>query len=176
MITLKFDEKFLANPEMGLGPKVLYGYLKYVNKDASNNELANTFGVSNQTICNWRKSISELPIVSIDRVRESKSIVKSFSEETYFLCNLLADLIEKNGSKRPVVTNSWLIEADRMQRLDGRSVEQIRRAIEWCQHDHFWRANILSMPKLREKYDQLRLKASVQSGAISEYAQRKKLL
>jgi hypothetical protein len=31
--------------------------------------------------------------------------------------------------------------------------------IRWCQADEFWRGNILSMPKLREKYDQLRLKA-----------------
>ena len=43
---------------------------------------------------------------------------------------------------------------------DGRASEDIHRAIEWSQCDEFWRTNILSMPKLREKYDQMRLQAS----------------
>lgn len=42
---------------------------------------------------------------------------------------------------------------------DGKTVDQVKAAIAWCQADPFWRANVLSMPKLREKYDQLRLQA-----------------
>jgi hypothetical protein len=42
---------------------------------------------------------------------------------------------------------------------DKREPDKIRNAIKWCQNDEFWRANILSMPKLREKYDQMRLSA-----------------
>ena len=42
---------------------------------------------------------------------------------------------------------------------DGRTEEQVSTAIDWCQDNEFWRANILSMPKLREKYDQLRMQA-----------------
>ena len=42
---------------------------------------------------------------------------------------------------------------------DGRTEQEIHGAIDWCQADEFWRSNILSMPKLREKYDQLRLQA-----------------
>lgn len=42
---------------------------------------------------------------------------------------------------------------------DGRTPEQIRAAIDWCQDHEFWRGVILSMPKLRAKYDQLRLQA-----------------
>jgi len=47
---------------------------------------------------------------------------------------------------------------------DGRSEEQIHAAIDWCQTNEFWRSNILSMPKLREKYDQLRLAAKHENG------------
>jgi hypothetical protein len=75
------------------------------------------------------------------------------------LCTLLADLIEANGSKRPTITAKWRLECDRLMRLDGRTAEQIERAIRWSQRDAFWRANVLSMPTLREKYDQLRLAA-----------------
>ena len=38
--------------------------------------------------------------------------------------------------------------------------EQVSAAIRWCQSDEFWRSNILSMSKLRDKYEQLRLQAS----------------
>lgn len=74
-------------------------------------------------------------------------------------CEHLANLIEANGSKRPTITAAWLQAADRMKRLDGREHGAILKAIEWCQADEFWRANILSMPKLREQYDRLRLAA-----------------
>lgn len=43
---------------------------------------------------------------------------------------------------------------------DGRSPDQIEAAIRWCQRDQFWRSNILSASKLREKYEQLRLAAT----------------
>lgn len=75
------------------------------------------------------------------------------------VCRHLADRIEANGSKRPTITKTWRDAARRLIDRDGRSVEQIIRAIDWCQDDDFWRSNILSMPKLREKYDQLRLAA-----------------
>lgn len=76
------------------------------------------------------------------------------------LCALLADRIEQNGSKRPTVGKAWFTACRLMIDLDKREPEKIRNAIEWCQKDEFWRANILSMPKLREKYDQLRLAAT----------------
>ena len=38
-------------------------------------------------------------------------------------------------------------------------MEQVRAAIDWATSYPFWRSNILSMSKLREKYDQLRLSA-----------------
>jgi helix-turn-helix protein len=74
------------------------------------------------------------------------------------LCALLADLIEQNGSKRPKVTKAWLLAADRMIRIDGRSPVQIETVLRWSQQDGFWSSNILSMDKLREQYDRLRLR------------------
>jgi len=79
--------------------------------------------------------------------------------EVVDLCNYLADWIERNGSKRPSVGKRWLQACRLLIDTDGRTPEQVRRAIDWCQHDGFWKSNILSMPKLREKYDQLRLRA-----------------
>ncbi|MGP9682051.1 hypothetical protein [Brachybacterium sp. AOP3-A1-3] len=75
------------------------------------------------------------------------------------LCTLLADLVEQNGSKRPTITQKWRDAARLMLDRDGRTPEQIAYLIRWAQADEFWRSNIQSMPKLRDKFDQLRLKA-----------------
>ena len=49
----------------------------------------------------------------------------------------------------------WASEVRLMRERDGRTEEQIRFLIGWCQKDNFWQANILSMKKLREKFDTL---------------------
>ena len=80
------------------------------------------------------------------------------------LCAHLADRIEANGSRRPTVGKRWHDAARLMLDNDGRSEEQIHHAIDWSQDSEFWRINILSMPKLREKYEQLRLQAARTNG------------
>ena len=75
------------------------------------------------------------------------------------LSNLLADLIEGNGAKRPTVTGKWADAERLMVDRDGRDRGEAERLVRWCQSDEFWRGNVLSMPKFREKYDQLLLQA-----------------
>jgi hypothetical protein len=81
------------------------------------------------------------------------------------LCAHLADRIEGNGSKRPAITKRWRDAARLLLDSDNRTEQQVISAIDWCQDHEFWRANILSMPKLREKYDQLRLQATRENGS-----------
>lgn len=88
------------------------------------------------------------------------------------ICTHLADRIEANGSKRPVITVAWRTAARLLLDKDGRTVDQVLKAIDWCQADPFWRANVLSMPKLRDKYDQLRLKATAERDAAAARAAR----
>jgi len=75
------------------------------------------------------------------------------------LCNLLADLMVENGSRRPPITKGWIAEMDRMMRLDGRTVAETEGAIRWAQNHSFWKANIMSPTKLRAKFDTMRLQA-----------------
>jgi hypothetical protein len=79
------------------------------------------------------------------------------------LAQYLAQRITDNGSKTPTVTHTWINDIRLMVERDGRSVEQIRYIIDWCQTDSFWRSNIFSPSKLRSKFDQLRLNADLQS-------------
>jgi hypothetical protein len=80
------------------------------------------------------------------------------------ICDHLADRVERNGSKRPTITKAWRTAARLMLDKDGRTEEQVHGCIDWCQANDFWRGNVLSMPKLREKYDQLRLQATRPAG------------
>ena len=86
-------------------------------------------------------------------------------DEATRLANLLADLIEFNGSRRPNVTDKWVLSIDRMMRIDGRTPTQVENAMKWAQKDEFWRANILSPDKLRSQYERLRLQAQTKGRA-----------
>lgn len=72
------------------------------------------------------------------------------------LLDLLDAEIRANGAKTPSRTignhNAIRLLIDR----DKRPIDEIGETIRWCQADEFWRSNILSASKLREKYDQLR--------------------
>jgi 3-deoxy-D-manno-octulosonic acid (KDO) 8-phosphate synthase len=45
-----------------------------------------------------------------------------------------------------------------MMERDKRTAEQIVYFMDWVQKDSFWKTNVLSVSKLRGKYDQLVLK------------------
>lgn len=94
-----------------------------------------------------------------DRTEPEPSSALERREDVDRLCDLLADLIEANGSKRPTVTKAWRDAARLMLDKDERDPVKAENLIRWCQADDFWRSNVLSMPTFREKYDQLRLKA-----------------
>ena len=80
------------------------------------------------------------------------------------LLDLLDSEIITNGGKVPSRSKKNQSAARLLIDRDGRTVEQVEAAIHWSQSDEFWRANILSMSKLREKYDQLRLAATRNGG------------
>jgi hypothetical protein len=96
-------------------------------------------------------------------LNNSPSSVKSSSAtqapttrpEVERLCILLADLIEANGCRRPEVTRKWRDSCRLLIDRDGIAPNLVEGAIRWSQADEFWRGAVMSMPKLREKYDQM---------------------
>lgn len=99
---------------------------------------------------------------------------KSLRDDVERLCDHLADEIARNDEdgKRPTVTQRWRDAARLLIDRDGRTEEKIHRAIDWCQSNEFWRSNILSMPKLREKYAQLQQQAQRDSAAAEPTPKR----
>lgn len=102
---------------------------------------------------------------STTAVAETTNKTCKHDDDVITACQLLADLIEDNGSKRPAITcHGWHTDMERLHRIDERTWEQITAAIRWCQDDNFWHTNILSPAKLRKQYDQMRLQAQAQQG------------
>jgi hypothetical protein len=104
-------------------------------------------------------SQSEVNVSAVASTRRSSDLMIADRQDVIRLCEHLADRIETNGSKRPVIGKGWQDAARLMLDNDNRNEQQVHAAIDWCQSDEFWRSNIQSMPKLREKYDTLRLQA-----------------
>lgn len=90
----------------------------------------------------------------------SEVAVATIRPDVERLLDLLDEEIARNGGKKPTRSKKNIDAARLLLDRDGRTVEQVEAAIRWCQADEFWRSNILSMSKLREKYDQLRLAAA----------------
>lgn len=84
-----------------------------------------------------------------------------YSEVDFALASLLKDKILTNNPKAQIKDGSlekWAEVARIMIERDKRNEIEIKSVIEWSQNDEFWKMNILSMQKLREKFDQLWLK------------------
>lgn len=77
------------------------------------------------------------------------------------LCEEFGDLLRSDGVKiHNPASAEWIAAARLMLERDGRHPDEIRSVMRWSRGDEFWRANVLSMPKLRKQFDQLRLKAA----------------
>lgn len=66
-----------------------------------------------------------------------------------------------NGFKKPARTKKNQDAIRLLIDRDGFTPEQIKYIIEWTCNDEFWRPNVLSASKLREKFPQLMAKAGV---------------
>jgi len=70
--------------------------------------------------------------------------------------DLVAQIIS-NGSRPPKPKAAWYDSARLLLTDDGVDPDLAEKVLRWCQQDDFWSTVVLSMPKFREKYDQLRL-------------------
>lgn len=97
------------------------------------------------------------------------SAVADTRPEVEALLDLLDSELTRNGvTKLPVRSKKNRDAVRLMLDRDGRTVDQVRAAILWCQNDEFWRGNIMSATKLREQYERLQLEAKRQQQAMRQ--------
>lgn len=79
-------------------------------------------------------------------------------EDVERVCAQLRQRVINNGkpAHRVMITQGWRTSARLLIDRDGVSEDKIIRAIDWVQDHDFWHSRVRSMPKLREKYFELR--------------------
>lgn len=87
------------------------------------------------------------------------------------ICERMADRIQANGAKRPTITKAWRDAARLLIDRDEHTEAQVLWLIDWATSDGFWKSNILSLPKLREKFDQLRLASQRPARSVDRQAE-----
>lgn len=83
------------------------------------------------------------------------------------VCDHMADSVAARTGRRPRITKRWRDAARLMIDRDQRPTGQIHAAIDWVAESDFWAANILGLPKLREKWDTIYLQARREKHAQS---------
>ncbi|MEV6524954.1 hypothetical protein AB0M43_23655 [Longispora sp. NPDC051575] len=74
------------------------------------------------------------------------------------ICRQLAAGMAANGCRvSPTASQGWRRAAKAMLTDDHRDLDEVLGVIRWSMADGFWRSHVLSVPKLRQKFDQLRL-------------------
>jgi len=90
--------------------------------------------------------------------KRGKPLFVETSDEVRLSESLYDKIIENNPQAKKPNIQVWAKQVDLMLRVDKRTPEDVQAVIDWCQEDDFWKVNILSIQKLREKFDQLWLK------------------
>lgn len=124
--------------------------------------------VKNKKLIQYLYGIDTLPVSTV-YVTDTDSVINSSLKEEktkendhneksiqYQLANMLYQSILKNDGKfKKPDLDKWAIHVDRMMRIDERSEEEIKSVIQYATTNDFWKSNILSTSKLREKFTTL---------------------
>jgi hypothetical protein len=118
----------------------------------------------------WQTDSNSMAEVEVEEEKKTTSSsttsAKPPRQDVEQLCAHFADLVEANTERRPNVTQRWrdaarlLLDNDLNREPDPLALAM--RLADWTAKDEFWRSNVLSIPKFREQFSRLRLKARQQ--------------
>lgn len=107
--------------------------------------------------------------------RKESNIKTSFVPSEFdLMCvdKLVKSCMETVPNAKVPVTDTekakWAVDIDRMKRLDKRSEEDIMKALDYAVSDSFWKSNIRSTSKFREKYETLTAQLNSRKGSVNK--------
>jgi hypothetical protein len=138
---------------------------KRVSKKRSDAAKARWNGDANSNANRMQSALQNEPVCNAEREREKereKEAKASSSEpsrpDIEQVISSFSQLLEANDVKHKP-GKSWHGAARLLIDKDGYTPEQIIFVARFATTDPFWRSNILSLPKLRDKFEQLKIKA-----------------
>ena len=156
------------------------------DSDSKSKSITNT-GISDSD----KHSITEINTETKTESRKKTSTQqdKTYSKESesYMIASYLLNRIianYPNYRKKEHTTETliekkiqgWATAVDYMIRLDDRSISEIMAVIDWSQDDPFWKQNIKSTWKLREKFDDLEIRMVDEQGEITPILEEKEIV
>lgn len=136
--------------------------------------------VAKQTANSWQTAGKEVaPNKNVkndkkDNVAKTRKRIYGHDSSAYKLAAYLFSRIKENNPNAKDMSESrlqnWADDARKLLELDKRDKKLVAEVIDWCQADSFWCTNILSVNKLRQRFDQLTIamNGKKQSGAVSK--------
>ena len=104
----------------------------------------------------------------LERKKESQNKFSDESLEIQLSKHLYQKILENDPKAKEPKFEKWAEHVDKLMRIDGRTEIEIRQVIDFCQNDDFWKCNILSTKKLREKFSALLIKMKNEKGAAKK--------
>lgn len=115
-------------------------------------------------------NIKDIVAFPTEKTTEPKFTIDSFE----MLCveTLIHSCLEVYPNSKVPSTQrdkeKWAVEIERMKKLDKRSEEDITKALQFAISDSFWKGNIRSAKKFREKFETLLIQSkNSKKGAVS---------
>ncbi|QMU08607.1 DUF4373 domain-containing protein [Levilactobacillus suantsaii] len=71
---------------------------------------------------------------------------------------------------------TWANDIRLAHTQDGHTYDKLDGMVEWCQHDDFWKSNVLSGSKLRKQFDQMKMQAASRGRGSSKPTRAKETL
>jgi hypothetical protein len=138
---------------------------KTVTDTPSKSAIIKRFRLPKEILKKYKENKRSSPSPPKGKGRDSPKY--KFSPSHMLLAEYLLECIRNNlpDYKEPNL-DAWANEMRLLNENDKRDESRIRRLITWCQQDNFWKPNILSPGKLREKFDQLELRMNGQNQNI----------
>jgi hypothetical protein len=152
-----------------------FTFLTVVNYDTYNADERETDTTSDRLPTNTRQTADTRP-TTIEEGKEGRRKRKprgSLPEPEPAALALAQKLLSRIRERDPAAKDAavaWAADIEKLHRLDGRPWAEIDRVLEWSQADHFWRRNILSGGKLREKFPTLVQQAGGRTNGGSHHA------
>lgn len=143
------------------------GYTEGTQKGSQTERRKDAEGFANGLHLNKEKKVN----------KEKKEKNITYTSDVIGLSELLATLILENNPNNLFLNNGkrqetiirWCADIEKLIRNDKQDVLKIEQVIRWCQSDSFWKANILSAKKLREKWNTLTVKMQSKPASLVQF-------
>jgi hypothetical protein len=104
-------------------------------------------------------SLHEVPAAPPEEIRDDVDKI----------CLSIQESVVANGIRKPTITKEWRREARLLLDKDGYDLDLVMRVLDWSLRDNFWKGNIQSAPKFREKFSQLLVKSGQGKSTTKRY-------